>query len=88
MDPRAAMDFARITFTSDHRACLPQVSVPTLILQCTNDRVASEAVGAYVHAHIEGSQLVQLAATGHCPNVSAPTEVIAVLRPWLASLDV
>jgi len=87
MDPQAAMDFARITFTSDHRAYLPYVSAPTLILQCTDDRVASEAVGAYVHTQIRGSQLVQLAATGHCPNVSAPEEVIAALRPWLDSLD-
>jgi sigma-B regulation protein RsbQ len=86
MDPQAAVDFARITFTSDHRAILSQVSVPTLILQCANDPIANEAVGAYVHAQIPDSQLVQLAATGHCPNVSAPEEVIAVLRPWLDSL--
>lgn len=86
MDPRAAKDFARVTFTSDHRAALPLVTVPTLIMQCRNDPIASEAVGAYVHAQIPGSQLVQLAATGHVPNVSAPAEVIAVLRPWLDSL--
>jgi len=87
MDPKAAEEFARITFTSDHRKMLPQVSVPTLILQCRNDPIASEAVGAYVHAQIPNSELVQLEATGHCPNVSAPAEVIAVLRPWLDSLD-
>jgi sigma-B regulation protein RsbQ len=87
MDPKAAEDFARITFTSDHRAILSQVSVPTLILQCRNDPIANEAVGAYVHAQIPNSQLVQLAASGHCPNVSAPDEVVAALRPWLDSLD-
>jgi len=87
MDPRAAFDFARITFTSDHRAMLPQVNVPTLIMQCRNDPIANEAVGAYVHAQIRNSQLVQLSANGHCPNVSAPEEVIAALRQWLDSLD-
>lgn len=87
MDPEAAKEFARITFTSDHRALLPQVSVPTLIMQCSNDAIAGDAVGAYVHAEIPGSRLVHLAATGHCPNMSAPEEVTAVLRQWLDSLD-
>ena len=31
-------------------------------------------VGAYVHAAIPGSPFVQLDATGHCPNLSAPRE--------------
>jgi sigma-B regulation protein RsbQ len=29
-------------------------------------------VGAYVHAHVPGSHIVTLNATGHCPHVSAP----------------
>jgi sigma-B regulation protein RsbQ len=56
---------------------------PTLILQCSDDIIAPLEVGQYVHAHIAGSQLVVLEATGHCPNLSAPAEVIAAIRAYV-----
>lgn len=71
-DPDCARVFARATFPSDNRADLPRVSVPTLILECSEDAIAPASVGAYVHQHISGSQLVTLDATGHCPHVSDP----------------
>ncbi|MCX8253545.1 Sigma factor SigB regulation protein RsbQ [Beijerinckiaceae bacterium RH AL1] len=83
MDPDIAKNFAQVTFRSDNRADLGRVSVPTLILQCTNDIIAPVQVGRYVHAEIKGSTLVQLAATGHCPNLSAPAEVIAAIRDFV-----
>ena len=82
-DPEIAKQFATVTFTSDNREDLPRVAIPTLILQCSDDAIASEAVGQYVHAQIPGSRLVQLAATGHCPNLSAPEETIAAIRDFL-----
>lgn len=71
-DPAIAKDFARATFTSDNRADLPRVTVPTLILQCSNDGIAPTQVDEYVHRNIPGSEIVFLKATGHCPNPSAP----------------
>jgi sigma-B regulation protein RsbQ len=71
-DPLAARTFARATFLSDNRADLAKVSVPTLVLQCSNDAIAPPEVGAFVHAEIDGSELVTLDATGHCPQLSAP----------------
>jgi len=82
-DPAIAKDFARVTFTSDNRADLPQVRLPTLILQCRDDAIAPEYVGAYVHDHIPESEIVLLDATGHCPNLSAPDEVIAAIRAFV-----
>ena len=82
-DPRIAVEFARATFTSDNRADLNKVSVPTLILQCRDDVIAPAQVGDFVHAQIAGSSLVQLRATGHCPNLSAPEEVTAAIRAFL-----
>jgi sigma-B regulation protein RsbQ len=82
-DPEIARDFARVTFTSDNRAELPQVRLPTLVLQCSDDVIAPAAVGAYVHQQVAGSTLVQLAATGHCPNLSAPEETVAAIRAFL-----
>ncbi|RYE70938.1 MAG: alpha/beta hydrolase, partial [Hyphomicrobiales bacterium] len=82
-DPEIAREFARVTFTSDNRDDLPKVSVPTLILQCSEDVIAPVEVGEYVRDHIAGSQLVRLAATGHCPNISAPDEVASAMRTFV-----
>ncbi len=82
-DPNIAKQFARTTFTSDNRADLPKVSAKTLILQCSDDIIAPNQVGDYVHAHIPGSRLIVLQATGHCPNLSAPAEVISVIKSFV-----
>ncbi len=71
-DPAMAAVFARTTFLSDSRADLASVTVPTLVLECAHDVIAPREVGAYVHAAVPGSRLVTLAATGHCPQLSAP----------------
>lgn len=83
VDSTVARQFARVTFLSDTRAQLPLVRVPTLLLQCSDDAVAPDAVGSYVHAAISGSTLVRMAAKGHCPNMSAPDETIAAIRAFL-----
>ncbi|WP_233498685.1 alpha/beta fold hydrolase [Blastococcus sp. TF02A-26] len=83
-DPDIARQFARVTFLSDNRADLAGVAVPTLVLQCSEDAIAPEVVGRYVHAQVPGSTFVQLAATGHCPHLSAPDETVAAIRGWLS----
>ena len=82
-DPEIARHFARVTFTSDNREDLGSVTVPTLVLQCSDDVIAPEAVGEYVRDNIPGAQLVVLDATGHCPNLSAPEETVAAIRAFL-----
>jgi len=82
-DPRIAGSFARTTFLSDCRDILGQVGVPVLILQCSDDIIAPDSVGDFVHARIPGSTLVKMKATGHCPNLSAPLEAIAAIRAFL-----
>jgi len=82
-DPEIAKAFARVTFTSDNRADLAKVSVPTLILQCKEDIIASTEVGEFVHNQIPRSKMVILDATGHCPNLSAPREVVAAMQAFV-----
>jgi sigma-B regulation protein RsbQ len=82
-DPEIAKAFARVTFTSDNRADLQKVSVPTLILQCKEDIIASTEVGEFVHDQIRGSKMVILDATGHCPNLSAPKEVVTAMQAFV-----
>ena len=71
-DPACARVFARTTFLSDNRADLARVSLPTLVIECAHDTLAPREVGTYVQQHIDGSELVTLDATGHCPQISAP----------------
>jgi len=82
-DPEIAKAFARVTFTSDNRDDLAKIDVPTLILQCSEDIIASKEVGEFVHRGIPGSEIIILEATGHCPNLSAPDEVIAAMRTFV-----
>ena len=82
-DPAIVKHFARVTFTSDNRSDLPKVTTPTLILQCSEDIIASTEVGEYVQRAIPGSKLMILKATGHCPNLSAPEEVVSAMRAFV-----
>ncbi|MDB5796956.1 MAG: Hydrolase [Paucimonas sp.] len=82
-DPEIARHFARTTFLSDHRSALQQVRVPSLILQCSRDVIAPQAVGEYMHRELAGSTLVLMKATGHCPNLSAPDETIEAIKAFL-----
>ncbi|MES2752491.1 MAG: alpha/beta hydrolase [Pseudomonadota bacterium] len=82
-DPEIAKAFARVTFTSDNRADLEKISTPSLILQCSDDIIASREVGEFVTKNIRNSKLIQLKATGHCPNLSAPDEVTAAIRSYV-----
>lgn len=82
-DPEIQKRFARATFLSDNRDDLAHVDVPTLVLQCSDDVIAPDEVGEYVHHAIKGSTYVKLQATGHCPNLSAPDETAEAIRTFL-----
>ncbi len=82
-DPEIAAHFARVTFGSDNRDDLARVTVPTLVLQCSDDVIAPVEVGRFVHAALPDGTFRQLDATGHCPNLSAPAETIDAIRSFL-----
>ena len=84
-DPVIARRFAEATFLSDNRADLARVRVPSLVLQCSDDMIAPNAVGEYVHRQTPQSTLRVMKATGHCPHMSAPDETIALIRDYLES---
>jgi sigma-B regulation protein RsbQ len=82
-DPEISKKFARVAFLSDNRDDLLRLRTPALILQCSDDVIAPNFVGDYVHKHTQGSTLVHLNATGHCPNLSAPEETVDAIKAWL-----
>jgi sigma-B regulation protein RsbQ len=82
-DPAIANHFAQVTFLSDNRGDLALLDTPALIMQCSEDVIAPQPVGEFVHRQTRGSELVILRATGHCPHLSAPEETIAAMRVYL-----
>jgi sigma-B regulation protein RsbQ len=83
-DPDIAKHFARTTFLADHRADLPQSTVPALILQCSDDLVAPLTVGDYLHKHLPNSTLHVIENVGHCPHMSSPTASSRAIDSFLA----
>ena len=84
-NPAHARVFARTTFLSDNRGDLARIAVPTLVIECAEDAIAPREVGAYVHEHVPGSQLITLDATGHCPQVSAPDATASAISAFVRS---
>lgn len=81
--PAIAKHFARVTFLSDHRADLPFLTTPTLILQCAYDVIAPLAVGNYIHETLADSQLVAIDTPGHSAHLSAPQETLGEMEKFL-----
>jgi sigma-B regulation protein RsbQ len=82
-DPVIARRFAEATFFADNRDDLRAVSVPSLILQCSEDMIAPREVGEYVHRQTPRSTLRMMSATGHCPHMSHLEETIDAIREYL-----
>ncbi len=82
-DPEIAKHFARITFLSDNRADLARVTVPSLILQCSDDIIAPACVGDYMHRMLPGSTLRIVDNIGHCPHLSAPHDIVAAITDFV-----
>jgi len=82
-DPAITKQFAKLIFLSDNRSDLRYIKTPVLIMQCSEDILAPVTVGKYMEENIAGSVLQVLKATGHCPQLSAPEETIAVMKKFL-----
>jgi sigma-B regulation protein RsbQ len=82
-DPEIARRFAEATFLADNRADLARVTVPSLILQCSDDMVAPESVGRYLNSELAKSTLRVMKATGHCPHMSHPEETVTLIKQYL-----
>jgi sigma-B regulation protein RsbQ len=86
--PAIAQHFARVTFFSDHRADLPFLTTPTLILQCAHDVIAPLAVGNYINESLADSQLVVIDTPGHSAHLSAPEDTLREIEKFLQTAPV
>jgi sigma-B regulation protein RsbQ len=84
-DPKIARRFAEATFFADNRGDLAGFTLPSLILQCSEDAIAPAEVGRYMHRALPESTFRMMKATGHCPHVSHPEETIEAMQEYLAA---
>lgn len=82
--PDVARQFAGVTFRGDNREDLPRVSVPTLVLQNSDDPIAPLTAGELVRDSIPGAVLEVVETRGHCAQLSAPGATIAAIRAFVA----
>ncbi|HVG14224.1 MAG TPA: alpha/beta hydrolase [Chitinophagaceae bacterium] len=82
-DPVIARRFAEATFLSDNRTDLKYNKTNTLVLQCSDDMIAPLEVGDYLSKNLPYSVLRVMKATGHCPHISHPEEVIELMKEFL-----
>lgn len=81
--PDIALGMARVIFQSDHRADVPLLTVPTLIVQAQQDIAVPRAVGEYLAARLPRGEFCMIDAQGHLPHISAPDQVLAALHSFL-----
>ena len=64
-------------------ADVERVPVPTLVMQTSDDPLVPLEASRYLERDLPDGHLVLLAATGHFPALSAPSELVAAIRAFL-----
>ena len=82
--PGALAAYERMTLDADIRGVLPSIHVPTLVMNRTNDPVASVEAARDLTSHIEGARFVEFAGDTHVffqgPD---PDEVAAEIQEFV-----
>jgi len=68
----------------DVRPDLPQLSVPTLILHCTDDMVVPVTCARYTAAHIPGARYLELPGSDHMYWLGDQKQTLEAIRVFLA----
>lgn len=84
-DPRVSRVFAEATLYCDIRSQLPQVSVPTDLLQSSRDAFVTPEAAQYLHEHLPDSEIHELDAHGHYPHVSEPAHIAQFIQQCIST---
>lgn len=82
-DPEMMKNFAQTTFLSDHRADLPLVQVPSLIIQCSVDSIVPIEAARYLNGQLQDSVLQVIPSRGHYPHLSEPKATAELILRYL-----
>jgi pimeloyl-ACP methyl ester carboxylesterase len=84
--PGAAVALTRMNATVDIRGILPTISVPSLIIHRTGDRLLKIDEGRYLAASIPGASMVELPGDDHLPFVGDQVAVLSAVDQFLKRL--
>lgn len=84
MKPKIALSVAKTVFLSDLRPILPQVSLPSFIIQSEKDYIVPKSVAFYMKRELGGPAKVKILKTkGHLPHLTAYPMLLKVLKRLL-----
>jgi pimeloyl-ACP methyl ester carboxylesterase/class 3 adenylate cyclase len=81
--PGAAVALARMAAETDVRHLLPSISVPTLILHRTSDRVVPVEASRYMAEKIPASRYVELPGDDHFPWIGDSDSILAAIEEFV-----
>jgi pimeloyl-ACP methyl ester carboxylesterase/DNA-binding CsgD family transcriptional regulator len=84
--PGDAVDLMRMNTMIDIRDALPAISVPTLIIHATGDRVAPIEAGRYFAEHIPNAKMLELDSIDHWPYFGDAEVVIGEIQEFLTGV--
>jgi pimeloyl-ACP methyl ester carboxylesterase len=84
--PGAAVALTRMNATVDIRNILPTITVPSLIIHRTGDRLLKIEEGRYLASLIPGATMVELPGDDHLPFVGDQVAVLSAVDQFLKRL--
>jgi pimeloyl-ACP methyl ester carboxylesterase len=81
--PRGAVELLSLYEEIDVREVLPAVSVPTLVMARTGDRLTPPAVGRYIAERIPGARFVEIPGADHLIGTEHPEVVAGEVEEFL-----
>lgn len=84
-DPTFAKPFAKTTFFADDRDKLQLIKLPTLIIQSSDDNLASPKIGEFMRHKIPNATLEIFDSHGHCLHMTEPTKVSKLAKSFIGN---
>ena len=81
--PGARIALARMNMDVDVSGVLPAITVPTLVVHRTGDRVCDVRAGRYIGEHVPGARYVELAGDDHVPWAGDVDAVVDAIGDFL-----
>ncbi len=80
VDPEVLRPLARSIFLGDTRHHLPEVKVPSLIVQTARDTIVPLEAAEYLRDNLPESELAILDSAGHYPQLTDPEPLARILQ--------
>ncbi|MBB6453124.1 sigma-B regulation protein RsbQ [Salirhabdus euzebyi] len=82
-NPTITRQFAEVIFFGDNRPFLPKVTVPSLIIQCSNDVFVPDSVAEYMKVNLPNATITYSNSIGHCPHLSHPEKTVKLIKEYI-----